>query len=129
MDVRKKLKYLADELLRMKDHEEALRDLGRRNPEQASAIENIFAALENLDKAKEIDKLMSVVSLIKENILKSKGYNNFSEKEYQEDKNKIFNIKSKLVSTNDITVKRGLLGSADVAHSDDDPLLYFFGNE
>ena len=100
MDVKKKLKYLADELLRMKDHEEALRDLGRRNPEQASAIENIFAAFENLDKAKEIDKLMSVVSLIKENILKSKGYSNFSEEEYQEDKNKIFNIKSKLVSTN-----------------------------
>ena len=103
MDVKKKLKYLADELLRMKDHEEALRDLGRRNPEQASAIENIFAAFENLDKAKEIDKLMSVVSLIKENILKSKGYNNFSEEEYQEDKNKIFSIKTKLVSTNTIT--------------------------
>jgi hypothetical protein len=103
MDVKKKLKYLADELLRMKDHEEALRDLGRRNPEQASAIENIFAAFENLDKAKEIDKLMSVVSLIKDNILKSKGYNNFSEAEYQEDKNKIFNIKSKLVSTNTLS--------------------------
>ena len=103
MDVKKKLRYLADELLRMKDHEEALRDLGRRNPEQASAIENIFAAFENLDKAKEIDKLMSVVSLIKDNILKSKGYNNFSEEEYQEDKNKIFNIKSKLVSTNTLT--------------------------
>ena len=103
MDVKRKLKYLADELLRMKDHEEALRDLGRRNPEQASAIENIFAAFENLDKAKEIDKLMSVVSLIKENILKSKGYNNFSEVEYQEDKNKIFNIKSKLVSTNTLS--------------------------
>ena len=103
MDVKKKLKYLADELLRMKDHEEALRDLGRRNPEQASAIENIFAAFENLDKAKEIDKLMSVVSLIKENILKSKGYSNFSEEEYQEDKNKIFNIKSKLVSTNTLS--------------------------
>ena len=56
MDVKKKLKYLADELLRMKDHEEALRDLGRRNPEQASAIENIFAAFENLDKAEEIEK-------------------------------------------------------------------------
>jgi len=87
----------------MKDHEEALRDLGRRNPEQASAIENIFAAFENLDKAKEIDKLMSVVSLIKDNILKSKGYSNFSEEEYQEDKNKIFNIKSKLVSTNTLS--------------------------
>tara|TARA_R100001129_G_scaffold61738_1_gene42015 strand:- start:110 stop:490 length:381 start_codon:yes stop_codon:yes gene_type:complete len=103
MDVKKKLKYLADELLRMKDHEEALRDLGRRNPEQASAIENIFAAFENLDKAKEIDKLMSVVSLIKENILKSKGYNNFSEDEYQQDKKTIFDIKSTLVSTNQIS--------------------------
>ena len=103
MDVKKKLKYLADELLRIKDHEEALRDIGKRNPEQASAIENIFAAFENLDKAKEIDKLMSVVSLIKENILKSKGYNNFSEEEYQQDKKTIFDIKSKLVSTNDIT--------------------------
>ncbi len=33
------------------------------------------------------------------------------------------------VSGNTITVKRGLLGSADVAHSDDDALFYFFGNE
>ena len=103
MDVKKKLKYLADELLRIKDHEEALRDIGKRNPEQASAIENIFAAFENLDKVDEIDKLMSVVSLIKGNILKSKGYNNFSEEEYQQDKKTIFDIKSKLVSTNDIT--------------------------
>jgi len=103
MDVKKKLKYLADELLRIKDHEEALRDIGKRNPEQASAIENIFAAFENLDKVDEIDKLMSVVSLIKENILKSKGYNNFSEEEYQQDKKNIFDIKTKLVSTNEIT--------------------------
>ena len=103
MDVKKKLKYLADELLSMKDHEEALRDLGRRNPEQASAIENIFAAFENLDKVNEIDKLMSVVSLIKENILKSKGYSNFSEDEYQQDKKTIFDIKSTLVSTNQIS--------------------------
>ena len=103
MDVKKQLKYIADQLLRVKEHEEALRDLGKRNPEQASAIENIFAAFENLDKVGEIDKLMSVVSLIKENILKSKGYSNFSEEEYQEDKNKIFNIKSKLVSTNTLS--------------------------
>ena len=33
------------------------------------------------------------------------------------------------VSGNTITVKRGLLGSTDVAHSDDDALFYFFGNE
>ena len=30
---------------------------------------------------------------------------------------------------NTLTVKRGLLGSADVAHDNDDPLFYFFGNE
>ena len=103
MDVKKKLKYLADELLRMKDHEEALRDLGRRNPEQASAIENIFAAFENLDKAKEIDKLMSTEDYLRIEARASKGYSNFSEEEYQEDKNKIFNIKSKLVSTNTLS--------------------------
>ena len=97
------LKYLADQLLKIKDHEDALRDLGRRNPEQASAIENIFAAFENLDMVVEIDKLMSVVSLIKENIMNSRGYNNFSEQEYITDKNKVFNIKSIVNSTNQIT--------------------------
>tara|TARA_X000001382_G_C3124359_1_gene164217 strand:- start:149 stop:532 length:384 start_codon:yes stop_codon:yes gene_type:complete len=103
MDKKQKLKYLADELLRLKDHEDALRDIGKRNPEQASAIENIFAAFENLDMVVEIDKLMSVVSLIKENIISSKGYNNFSEQEYISDKNKIFNIKTVVNSTNQIT--------------------------
>ena len=97
------LKYLADQLLKIKDHEDALRDLGRRNPEQARAIENIFAAFENLDMVVEIDKLMSVVSLIKENIMNSRGYNNFSEQEYITDKNKVFNIKSIVNSTNQIT--------------------------
>ena len=33
------------------------------------------------------------------------------------------------ISTNDLTVKRGLLGSIDAAHSDDDDLRMFFGNE
>ncbi|QDP48964.1 MAG: hypothetical protein Unbinned1524contig1003_2 [Prokaryotic dsDNA virus sp.] len=32
-------------------------------------------------------------------------------------------------SANRITVKRGLLGSTAVAHDNDDPLFYFFGNE
>jgi hypothetical protein len=103
MDKKQKLKYLADELLKLKEHEDALRDIGKRNPEQASAIENIFAAFENLDMVVEIDKLMSVVSLIKENIMNSKGYNNFSEEEYIIDKNKVFNIKSIVNSTNQIT--------------------------
>ena len=103
MDKKQKLKYLADELLKLKEHEDALRDIGKRNPEQASAIENIFAAFENLDMVVEIDKLMSVVSLIKENIKSSKGYSNFSEQDYVVDKNKIFNIKSIMNSTNQIT--------------------------
>ena len=33
------------------------------------------------------------------------------------------------VSTNTLTVKKGLLGSTDAAHSDDAALNYFFGNE
>ena len=33
------------------------------------------------------------------------------------------------ISTNTLTVKRGLLGSIDVAHTEDDELHYFFGNE
>ena len=33
------------------------------------------------------------------------------------------------ISTNTLTVKRGLLGSVDAAHSDDDDLKMFFGNE
>ena len=33
------------------------------------------------------------------------------------------------ISSNDLTVKKGLLGSVDAAHSDDDDLRMFFGNE
>ena len=33
------------------------------------------------------------------------------------------------ISTNTLTVKRGLLGSIQAAHSDDDDLRFFFGNE
>ena len=33
------------------------------------------------------------------------------------------------ISTNTLTVKRGLLGSTEVTHTEDDELLYFFGNE
>lgn len=33
------------------------------------------------------------------------------------------------VSVETITVKRGLLGSTEQTHDDDDPVLYFFGNE
>lgn len=103
MGEEQKLTYLADALLKLKEQEEALRDIGKRNPEQASAIQNIFAAFENIDMVVEIEKLMSVISLIKDNIKKAKGYNNFSESEYSDDKNKIFNIKSIITSTNQIT--------------------------
>jgi len=103
MGEEQKLTYLADALLKLKEQEEALRDIGKRNPEQASAIQNIFAAFENIDMVVEIEKLMSVISLIKDNIKKAKDYNNFSESEYSNDKNKIFNIKSIIISTNQIT--------------------------
>jgi len=104
MDKNKKLTYLADELLRKKEHADALRDLGERNPEQASAIENILAAFSPIEDVvtlrNNITKFESVISLIKSNIKLSKGYDNFPESEYIEDKNRVFNIKHKVIATN-----------------------------
>ena len=106
MDKKKKLVYLADELLKKKEHADALRDLGERNPEAASSIENILAAfspVEDLVKVRDhIHKFESVVVLIKDNIKKSKGYNNFPESEYIKDKKRVFDIKHKVLSSNQI---------------------------
>ncbi len=106
MDKKKRLTYLADELLKKQEHADALRDLGERNPEAASSIENILAAfspVEDLIKVRDhIHKFESVVSLIKDNIKNSKGYNNFSESEYVRDKKRVFDIKHKVLSSNQI---------------------------
>lgn len=109
MDKKKRLKYIADSLLKKQDQADALRDLGRRNPDVASAIDNIMAAfgpVENVIEVQEhINKFESVVSLIRENITNSKGYNNFSQSEYKEDKMVVFEIKHKILSINQIDVE------------------------
>ena len=109
MDKKKRLKYIADSLLKKQDQADALRDLGRRNPDAASAIDNIMAAfgpVENVIEVQEhINKFESVVSLIRENIKNSKGYNNFSQSEYKEDKMVVFEIKHKILSINQVDVE------------------------
>ena len=99
MDKKTRLTQIADKLLEMKEHEEALRDLGKRNPEQASAIENIFAAFTNLDRAVESDKFKSIVSLIASNIKGSAKYSNFDTEQYKRDKKYVFELKSKYINT------------------------------
>ena len=93
-----KHKYMSDKLLKQQEQAEALRELGERNPDAASAIDNIlaaFAPVDNLDKIHEyIQKFESVVSLIKGNIINSK--------EYTTDKKTIFNIKHKVLLLNQI---------------------------
>lgn len=113
MDKIKRLKYISDELLKKQAQADALRDLGERNPEAASAIDNILAAFgipEDIHKVQDnIDKFSSVVSLIKSNIKNSKGYNNFSESEYINDKKQVFDIKHKVLSINKINNEDMLL--------------------
>ena len=107
MDKTKRLKYISDELLKKQAQADALRDLAERNPEAASAIDNILAAFgipEDIHKVQDtIDKFNSVVSLIKINIKNSKGYKNFPESEYVDDKKQVFDIKHKSLSINKIS--------------------------
>lgn len=113
MDKSKKLKYMADDLIKKQDQADALREIGRRNPEAARKIDNLFAAFGQSSIGSDqvqgtLIKFESVISLIKENIKNCRGYKNFPESEYIEDKNAIFDIKHKMISvqrvtTNDMT--------------------------
>jgi len=99
---RKKLTQLADDMLRKADQADALKKLGEENPEQASKIQNIlsaFAPHADIIKQKvDIDRFSKVIDLISENIKNSKGYSNFSESEYKQDKKKVYDIKTKHLS-------------------------------
>jgi len=112
MNKNKKLTQLADDMLRKADQADALKKLGEENPEQASKIENIFAAFEplkNIVKTQDnIEKFKTVMSLIRENIKNSKGYNNFPESEYVSDKHTIFNIKHKVMNTDNQFMKEDM---------------------
>jgi len=102
MDKNKKLTRLADDMLRKHDLADELKRLGKENPEQASKIENIFAAFNPLgDVVKQkvdVDRFNRVTDLISENIKNSKGYINFSKSEYKLDKKKVVDIKLKHLS-------------------------------
>ena len=54
MDKKKRLKHIADSLLKKQDQADALRDLGRRNPDAASAIDNIMAAFGPVENVIEV---------------------------------------------------------------------------
>tara|TARA_A100001201_G_C4015603_1_gene179003 strand:+ start:81 stop:479 length:399 start_codon:yes stop_codon:yes gene_type:complete len=102
MDKRKKLTYLADDMLKKADQADALKKLGEENPEQASKIQNILSAFapegDIIKQKVDIDRFNKVVNLIKSNIENSKGYTNFSKKEYMQDKKKVIDIKLKHLS-------------------------------
>ena len=102
MDKRKKLTYLAHDMLKKADQADALKKLGEENPEQASKIQNILSAFapegDIIKQKVDIDRFNKVVNLIKSNIENSKGYTNFSKKEYMQDKKKVIDIKLKHLS-------------------------------
>ena len=107
MDKNKKLTQLADDMLRKADQADALKKLGEENPEQASKIQNILSAfgpVESVIKRKDdISKFEKLMSLISKNINNSRGYNNFSESEYRADKKKVFDIKHRALSVDNIS--------------------------
>ena len=102
MDKRKKLTYLADDMLKKADQADALKKLGEENPEQASKIQNILSAFaphaDIIQQKVDIERFNKVIDLISKNIKNSKGYNNFSESEYKQDKKKVYDIKTKHLS-------------------------------
>jgi hypothetical protein len=102
MDKRKKLTYLADDMLKKADQADALKKLGEENPEQASKIQNLLSAFapdgDIIQQKVDIDRFNKVIELITNNIERSKGYTNFSKQEYDKDKKKVIDIKLKHLS-------------------------------
>ena len=108
MDKNKKLTQLVDDMLRKADQADALKKLGEENPEQASKIENILSAFGPVESIinkniNMVPKFELVLDLIAKNINNSKGYNNFSESEYKLDKKKIFDIKHRAISVDNVS--------------------------
>ena len=102
MDKRKKLTYLADDMLKKAEQADALKKLGEDNPEQASKIQNLLSAFapdgDILKQKVDIDRFSKVIELITSNIKNSKGYTNFPKAEYKKDKKKVIDIKLKHLS-------------------------------
>ena len=68
MDKRKKLTYLADDMLKKADQADALKKLGEENPEQASKIQNILSAFaphaDIIQQKVDIERFNKVIDLI-----------------------------------------------------------------
>ncbi len=103
----KKLTDLADEMLRKVELADNLKELAKRNPEEASRVSTIVDAFMNpgsniTEKGEIYNKIDIVTSLIEENIVIAKRLStkNFDWLEYHRDNNYAFNIKTKISSTN-----------------------------
>ncbi len=104
-EVRKKLAQMGGSLIKKDQQTKKLKNLGKdRDYNLDKIFDNVKSAL---DAATDISgkdnvilvKLDKVLDLIKINIKLSAGHSNFDIEEYKDDKNKIFNIKSKYLST------------------------------
>ena len=107
---RKKLTGMADDLLKKVEQADNLKELAKRNPEEASRVSSIIDAFmttsnvtaADLDKKTKIyDKIKLLVDVISRNIarIKKSGTNNFDWLEYNRDSGFAFNIKAKIAST------------------------------
>jgi len=103
----KKLTELADEMLKKVEQADNLKELAKRNPEEASRVSTIIDAFMNpgsniSEKSNIYNKIDIVTSLVEENIVIAKKLNtkNFDWLEYHRDNNFAFNIKTKISSTN-----------------------------
>lgn len=102
----KKLTNLADDLLRKVEQADQLKDLAKRNPEEASRVNSIIDAFMNPStdvhkKQKVYEKIDMITTLISDNIniVKRSGTTNFDISDYQLDSKLVFNIKAAIAAT------------------------------
>jgi hypothetical protein len=102
----KKVTSLADDLLRKVEQADQLKDLAKRNPEEASRVNTIIDTFMNpgsdiYQKQKVYEKIDIITALIGDNIsiVKRSGTSHFDWTEYQLDSKFVFNIKAAISAT------------------------------
>ena len=103
-ELRKKLAQMGTGLLKKDQQNQKLKKLGKTSSLNLDKIfDNIQSALDSSAGQSSDDsiikKIDKVLDLIKINTKLAKGHANFDTKEYVNDKNTVFNIKSKYQST------------------------------
>ena len=108
----KKLTTLADDLLKKVELADSLKEVAKRNPEEASRVSTIIDTFMNpgsniSEKQKIYNKIDIITSLIDVhiNIAKKVDSKNFDWLEYHRDNGFAFNIKTKISSTGIIDKK------------------------